>query len=149
MLSKKDETILELLKKNAKFSSREISDKTGIPITTVHNRVKKMEKDGIIRSYSVVLDKKKLGKPVSAFVHVTVTYNKPDGTKISQEEVAAKISRFPEVEECSIVTGATDIIVKVSTKDVDDLHNFVINKLREIDGVQNTMTLIVLKDAAA
>lgn len=148
MLSQKDSIILDLLQKNAKYSSREISDKTGIPITTVHNRIKRMEKEGIIKKYSAVPDKKKLGKLISAYIHVAVTYMKADGTRVSQEDVARTILRMPEVEECVIITGTTDIILKVSTKDVDELNDFVINRLREIDGVQSTVTSIVLKDAA-
>ncbi len=145
MISKKDELILGFLQKNSHYSSREISNKTGIPITTVHNRIKRMEKEGVIKAYSVVLDKEKIGKPISAYVHITVTYNKPDGTKLSQEELASNICKMPEVEECAIVTGSTDIIVKASAASVNELHNFVINRLREIDGVQNTLTSIVLK----
>lgn len=146
MINKKDELILSLLQKNSKYSSREISGKTGIPITTVHNRIKRMEKEGMIKSYSVTLDKEKLGRPISAYVHITVTYNKSDGTKLSQEEIAGNICKMPEVEECAIVTGTTDIIIRVSATSVNDLHNFVINRLREIDGVQNTLTSIVLKN---
>lgn len=146
MLSQKDEIILSLLQKNSKYTSREISGKTGIPITTVHNRIKRMEKEGVIKTYTAVLDNKKLGKLVSAYVHITVTYTKPDGTKLSQEEIARNICKMPEVEECSIVTGTTDIIIKVNTNDVDALHEFVINRLREIDGVQSTITSIVLKN---
>lgn len=145
MLSQKDEIILDLLQRNSKYSSREISEKTGIPITTVHNRIKMMEREGVIKTYSVVVDKKKVGKPLSAYVLIKIAYTTPDGTKLSSEEIGSRISTMPEVEECALVTGTTDIIAKVSTKDIDTLHNFVIKKLREIDGIQSTVTSIVLK----
>ena len=79
MLTKKDEIILSLLKENSKFSSREMSDKTGIPITTIHNRIKRLEEEGIIRQYTAVLDSKKLGKTIQAFIQITVTYTTPSG----------------------------------------------------------------------
>lgn len=146
MLTKKDEIILGLLKENCKLSSREMSDRTGIPITTIHNRIKKMEQEGIIRGYTSVLNNKKLGKIIQAFIQINVTYTTPSGKHVSQEELAKKIYQMPEVEECYIMTGGTDILIKASVKDVDDLNNFVINRLRDVEGVQNTLTAIVLND---
>lgn len=146
MLTKKDEIILSLLKENCKMSTREMSDRTGVPITTIHNRMKKMEQDGIIRSYTTVLNQKKLGMTIQAFIQITVTYSTPAGKHVSQEDLAKRIYQMPEVEECYIMTGGTDILIKVSVKDVDELNNFVINKLRDTEGVQNTMTAIVLND---
>ncbi len=146
MLTKKDEIILGFLKENCKISSREISEKTSIPITTIHNRIKKMEDEGIIRHYTAMLDNKKLGKSIQAFVQVNVMYVTPSGRHVSQEELAGKIYQMPEVDECYIMTGGTDILVKVSVKDVDELNVFVIDKLRDLEGVQNTTTSIVLND---
>lgn len=146
MLTKKDEIILSLLKENCKISTREMSDRTGIPITTIHNRIKKMEMDNIIRSYTTVLNQKKLGRTIQAFIQITVMYTTPSGKHVSQEDLAKRIYQMPEVEECYIMTGGTDILIKASVKDVDELNNFVINKLRDTEGVQNTMTAIVLND---
>lgn len=148
MLSEKDMIILGILKRNCKLTTREISEKTGMPITTVHNRIKKMEKDGIIRGYTTVVDNKKLGKSMKAFIQITVTYSTSAGERVSQEELAKKIYVLPEVEECYIMTGTTDILISVSVSDVDELNNFVINKLRNLEGVQNTLTAIVLSDAS-
>lgn len=140
----KDLKILNLLKVDAKLTSQQIFRKTLIPVTTVHNRIKKLERMGIIKGYTILLDHKKLGKGIMAFILMTVTYLLPSGKKISQTELAKAISRLPEVEETHIVTGGTDIIIKVRVKDMDDLNNFVINKLRSLDGVENTQTIITL-----
>ena len=61
-MTKKDHVILDLLKHDAKLSTREMSEKTGISMTTVHNRIKKLEREGVIRGYMAVIDKKKLKK---------------------------------------------------------------------------------------
>ena len=74
MLDKKDLAILEILKHNSNLSTQNIAKKTNIPITTVHNRIKKLEKEGIIKEYSVVLDNKKIGKPIAAYILITVDY---------------------------------------------------------------------------
>lgn len=143
-LDAKDLKILELLRHDAKMTFQQISRKTQIPVTTVHNRIKRMEASGVIKGYTVQLDHKKLGKNITAFVLITVTYLLPGGRKISQLDLARAIMALPAVEETHIVTGGTDIITKVRVKDMDELNKFVIDDLRRLDGVENTQTIIVL-----
>jgi DNA-binding Lrp family transcriptional regulator len=143
-MDEKDKKILKLLKENAKLTTYQIFKRTGIPPTTVHNRIKKMEKDGVIKNYTVVLDHKKIGKPILAFVAVNVVYTLPGGKKIRQEDVAQKIKSMEGVDEVVIVAGVTDMLVKVRVKDIDELNDFVIRKLRSIDGVDKTETMVAL-----
>ena len=143
-MDQKDMKILELLQTNAKLTSQQISKKTLIPITTIHNRIKKMEKNGIIKGYTIKLNHKKLGKGVLAFVLITVIYVLPDGRRISQPELAKTIAALPAVEETHIVTGGADIIIKVRVEDVEELNRFIINELRNLEGVENTQTIITL-----
>ena len=145
---KKDIDILNLLNKDAKLTSLQISKKTGIPATTIHNRIKKMEANGIILRYSIVTDTKKLGMKIKAYIMVCVEYMTPAGRKISQTELAQEIKEYPLVDEVSIITGGTDILVKVHSKDIDELNDFIINKLRSIDGVAKTDTMVVLSEVS-
>ena len=144
-LDKKDLKIIEILKQNSKQTTSQISKKFNIPITTVHNRIKKLEKLGIIKNYTVVLDYKKLDKGILSYVLVSVMYTLPNGKKVSQEEIAKNLKNLG-AEEVSIVTGGTDIIVKVRVKDVEELNDFIIKRLRDIEGVDKTQTLIVLNN---
>ncbi len=146
MITKKDASILEILKKNADMSSREISEKTGIPVTTVHNRIMKMKKDGVIKNYTVNLDDKKIGKNIGAIIGITINYTPINGERISQESIAKALFNMYEVEETYILTGSTDIVIKVAVSDVDELNNLVINRLRNIAGIMNTQTAIILKE---
>ena len=143
-LDDKDYLILKELKEKAKSSTQQISKKTRIPITTVHNRIRKLESEGIIKGYTTVLDNKLLGD-IIALVLITVMYHLPNGKVIDQEELALKIKINENVEEVDIITGATDLIVRVRTKTVDELNNFVIKYLRNIPGIERTQTLVVLK----
>jgi len=145
MLNDKDKKILDVLKHNAKLSIQQIAKKTLIPITTVHNRIKKLEKEGIIKGYTVILDNKKLGKNITAFILINVVYNLPN-KKIKQEELAKEIKKFGVVEEINILAGGADIIAKVRTKDIEELNEFVIRRLRSIDGIDKTQTMIVLEE---
>lgn len=142
-LDKKDLKIIEILKENSNQTTSQISKKFNIPITTVHNRIKKLEKLGVIKNYTVVLDYKKLDKGILSYILVSVMYTLPNGKKVAQEDIAREIKKIG-AEEVSIVTGGTDLIIKVRVKDVDELNDFVIKKLRSIDGVDKTQTLIVL-----
>jgi len=143
-LDEKDMKILDILKSNAKLTTHKISKKLAIPITTVHNRIKKLEKLGIIKKYTVELDYKKLDMGLLAYITVTVTYTAPSGKRLHQEDIAKHIKKLRGVEEVDIVAGITDILVKVRLKDIDELNDFVIRKLREIEGVDKTQTLVVM-----
>lgn len=144
MLDEKDLRIIEVLKQNSKLTTQQIAKKVNIPITTIHNRIKNLERLGVIKGYSVVLDYKMLGRPILGYVLVTAVSALPTGKKLFQEDVAKEIRKLHGVEEVCIVTGGTDILVKVRVKDVDELNDFLIKKLRRIDGVDKTQTMIVL-----
>jgi len=145
-LDDKDLKILELLRDNARMTTSEMFKKLGMPQTTIHNRIKRMKKSGIIKRFTIDLDRKKIGKSLVAYILCTVSYRTSQGQKISQYEVAKMIQVLPEVEDVSIVTGDIDMIVKVALRDVDELNDFVIYKLRDIDGIEKTVTSVVLSE---
>lgn len=143
-MDEKDWKILEMLENNAKLSNSQIAKKTTIPITTVHNRIKRMESEGIIKQYTIKLDYEKINKPILAIILIEVNYNTAGKNKISQSEVAKAIKKIG-AQTVDIVTGGTDIVIKMRTKSVQELNEFITNKLRNIEGVDKTQTLIVLE----
>ena len=96
--------------------------------------------------HNLKLDYKKIGKPITAYMLLTVTYTLPDGKKLRQEDIAKTIKKLEEVEEVNIMTGITDILIKVRIKDIDQLNTFVIDKLRNIEGIDKTQTMLVLSE---
>lgn len=140
----KDEKILGILKENAKLSTQEISKKTLIPITTVHNRIKKLEREGIINGYTINLNHAKVGKALTAYILVAVEYNLLKQAKITQEELGKKLMAYDAVEEVAMVTGSVDMVLKIRSKDMKELDSFVTGTLRELAGVGPTQTLMVL-----
>jgi|TARA_Y100000310_G_scaffold91835_2_gene89371 DNA-binding Lrp family transcriptional regulator len=145
-MDEKDERILDVLKENSKLSTQQISKKTFIPITTVHHRIKKLEKDGVIKKYTVVLDNKKIDKAISAYVLINVDYKLLKQIKKTQYELAKKLKLNPAIEEVSVITGETDTIIKVWVKDIDELNKLIEGYLRNLDGVDRTRTLVVLSE---
>ena len=146
-MDKKDEQIIEILKENSKLSTQQISKKTSIPITTVHNRIKKLEKEGVIKRYTLELDNKKLGKDIAAYINIVVDYRLLKEKNLSQHELARKLKQHEFVEEAAMITGGTDLIIKVRVKNVDQLDNFVTKYLRNIEGVEKTQTMVILNEA--
>jgi DNA-binding Lrp family transcriptional regulator len=144
MINKKDVKILDILKRNAKLTNEEISKKTGIPTTTIHNRIKRLERLGVIKNYTVVLDNKKLGKEISAYILITVDYKFLKKRGISQHDLARNLKKYDFVEEVSMITGVSDIIIKTSVENIDQLDELVTKELRNIDGIEKTQTMIVL-----
>ncbi|MFH1664218.1 MAG: Lrp/AsnC family transcriptional regulator [archaeon] len=140
----KSEQILEFLKKNSRLSLREIAKKAGIPLTTAHNRIKKMQKEGIIKNYSVEIDYSKLGFSLCAYILALVNYNVKHS--VSQQEIAKKILHLGFVETVDIITGEFDLLIKVRTKNVQQLNKFITKELRNIEGIDKTTTMIVLEE---
>lgn len=143
-MDEKDERILDVLKENSKLSTQQISKKTSIPITTVHHRIKKLVGEGIIKRYTIDLDYKKIGKPISAYVLTNVDYKMLKQMKKTQQDIAKKLKLHQAIEEVSMITGITDIIIKTRVKDINELNNLIDRYIRNLDGVDRTQTLIVL-----
>lgn len=142
-IDKNDQKIIELLKENSKRPTQNIAQHTGLPLTTVHNRIKRLEQLGIIKGYTALVDDAQLGKGLTAYVLITVSSRTPAGIRVSQEDIAREIKGMG-AERVSIVTGGTDIVAVVHAQDILSLNEFIIKKLRNIDGVDKTQTMIVL-----
>ena len=145
-MDKKDEKIIRVLQENSRLSSQQISRKTLIPVTTVHHRIKKMEKEGIILKYTVKLDHKKIGKALAAYVLFVPDYNYLRDKKIQQESLVANLRKHQWVEEAAMITGFKDCVLKVRVRDIDELNEFVVRYLQNAHGISQTETLVVLKE---
>lgn len=143
-LDEKDVKILKLLQKNCKMTAKEIAKKIGSPITTVYAKIKRMEELGIIKQYKAILDSKKLDKGTTAFILASFAY-RPGGREkpLSQRDVARQIAALPEIQEVHIITGGWDILIKVKADHVDTLGKLIMDKLRMVEGVENTLSCIV------
>jgi len=145
-IDQKDLKIIELLKENSKLSTYDIAKKTLMPVTTIHNRIKKLEKEKVIEGYTVKLDYKKLGKIISAYILVKFDINSMLTKKMSYEDLAREIKKTGIVEDLVYTTGQRDIIIKVRTADMEEINNYLLEHLRKIPGVMTSDTYIVLQE---
>ena len=143
-LDQTDLRVMDMLNIDAKASTRTIAKKLNIPITTIHNRIKKLEQEKVIKKYTPVYDYKKLGKYIYALVLIKTKYEFIEGKNKNQEDIAREIKALPGVEEVCSVTGIIDLIVRVRQDTIDQLNDFLIDKLRKVPGVAETQTMIVL-----
>ncbi len=145
-LDEKDEKIIQILKEHSDYTTRQIAQKLLLPITTIHNRIKKLKKEKIIKKFTIELDNKKIAKLFSAIILVSVDYEALRELKKDQHKLAKEISYLKDVESVDIVTGGTDIVVKVRLKDVEEYDNFLLKKFQNIPGVDKTQSLVVIHE---
>lgn len=139
-----DIRILRIIQDNCRLSAREISGLTGIRVTTVFAKIKRMERSGFIKAYRAVLDGGKLDVGTTAFIFVSFSL-KGENKVQSQRKVARMIAGFSEVQEVHIISGEWDILAKVKARDVDSVGKFVVDKLRLIGGIEKTLTSFVFE----
>ena len=144
LIDKNDLKILEILKEDSSLSTHKISKKTLIPVTTVNNRIKKLRKDGIIKKYTVEIDKIKLGFNLSAyiFINLSLTELKEEGMKV--EDLIRIIRKNHLIESVEHVSGSIDIVLKMNVRSIEELNDYVVNTLSSYKGIEKTNTLFVL-----
>jgi DNA-binding Lrp family transcriptional regulator len=143
-LDDKDLKILELLGDHSEYTNRQIAKKVALPITTVHNRVKKLRKEGIIKRYTVELDYSKVDKNFVAYVLVSADLELLKHKHKSQYDLISDIKKFYFVERVDIVTGGTDLVVIMRVKDVQEFDQCLLTKLQMVEGIDKTQSLIVI-----
>lgn len=139
MLDEKDRLILRELREDSKKTTKTIAERTGIPRTTVHDRINKMEHSGVIRRFTVIPNYEMIGEPTTAFVFVS--YNHTTGA--SQRDLAAELSRLEGVYEVHMISGDWDLLAKVRGANVEQIGRLVTERLRELPGVGKTVTCTV------
>ena len=145
VLDDKDKKIIEALRRNARSSTQEISKITQIPITTVHNRLKRLEESGAILQYTTIVDEKLLGNEVIALIMVQASGILPNMTRISQSDLAKRIKAIKEVTEVNSVIGSADLAVRAVCRSIDHLNDHILHAIKNMGGVEKVHTLIVLK----
>ena len=134
--------LLHLLKQNARLSNEELAAMLGTTPAEVAAQIKKLEDDGIIKGYSVVLNDELANKDtVTAFIELKVTPKRDCGF----EDLAKTVMMYDEVESVSLMSGAYDLAVTVTGSSLKVIALFVAQRLSTIDGVLSTATHFVPK----
>jgi len=135
-IDKKDQMILNKLKKNSRNSTKNIAKNIQIPRVTVHDRIQKLKEKGIIKKFSTSIDYKKIGLSTEVFIFVSFLPN----TDISQRELAKRISKIKSISEVHIISGEYDLLIKARGESLEKIGKLVVDKLRKLKGVGRTLT---------
>lgn len=133
-----DRHILAVLQENCKLPLAKIGERVGLSAPSVNERIRKLEESGVIRGYTAVLDARKLGKDITAFIGVFIEHPRLIG-KFERE-----LNRLEAVQECHHVTGQHTILLKLKADNTSKLEE-LIKEIRSIEGVARTETSVVLR----
>lgn len=134
-----DLKILDILQGDAKVPISKLAKQVGLSPPSVHERIAKLEARGFIAEYTTILDAKKLGKSLTAFIGITL-----DRTCCKDEDVINTLKMVPEVQEVHRIAGEEDLLLKVKTEDTSTLERMLTKEVTQIEGVAKTRTMIAL-----
>lgn len=137
-----DKKILDILQDDAKISNREIGEKLHLSRTPIFDRIKKLERKGIIRKYITLLNPKKIGKGLTVLCFVSLKHHSPEFTASFKKQ----IDKNPKVFECFHIAGDHDFFLKIMVKDIDEYYKFVTTELAIIENIAKVQTSFVLKE---
>jgi Lrp/AsnC family transcriptional regulator, leucine-responsive regulatory protein len=139
-LDEKDKAILRYLQTNAKATVREIATNVHLSTTPVHERIKRMEDEGVILQYATILNHSRINKGLMAICYISMKeHNKKSGGKFIKT-----IQEMPEVIEFYIISGEFDFMLKVVSENMDGYYNFHVNKLGQVENIAKVQSTFIM-----
>ena len=135
-----DKKILELVQNDSKKTTKELSIKLNLSVTAVYERIRKLEREGIIDKYVAIVNKSKVEKGFLVFCHLKLIQHSREYIQIFEKEVA----QLSEVVECYHVSGDYDYILKIVVKDMEAYRQFLINKLTSLSHIGSTHSTFMI-----
>ena len=136
-----DQKILSFLVKNARMPYLEIARECGVSGAAIHQRVKRLENNGVITGSRLLVKPQALGLNVCAFISVSLSESN------KYPEVVEAIKHVPEIVECHFVTGRAALLLKVYCLDNDHLMEILLSTIQKIKYIQSMETMISLDQA--
>ncbi|MDX1614582.1 MAG: Lrp/AsnC family transcriptional regulator [Candidatus Promineifilaceae bacterium] len=143
MLDPIDRQLLTLLQQDARLSNAELGQRVGLTASSVYQRVKKLQQQGIIKGYIAAVDPVALGKPITAFIRLTVGASADQPYAAAKEAFVRGCLAEPDILECHGVAGEDCYVLKVRVADPLQLES-LLDRLRSKAMIDNTVSSIVL-----
>ncbi len=141
-LDQTDKKLLHLLQNDSKKTTKELSAKLNLSVTAVYERIKKLEREGIIDKYVVLLNRKKIDKGFVVFCHLKLIQH----TKEFLTKFESQVIKLSEVLECHHVSGDYDYILKIVVKDMEEYREFLVTKLTTLDHIGSTHSTFMISE---
>ena len=126
-----DKRLLGLLQQDTKKTTKELSLKLNLSVTAVYERIKKLEREGIIQKYVALLDRNTIQKGFVVFCHLKLIQHSKEFLTTFEQEVV----KLEEVLECFHVSGDYDYILKIHVKDMEEYREFMVTKLTTLQHI--------------
>jgi DNA-binding Lrp family transcriptional regulator len=136
-----DVRLLEALQRDCRIKSADLAEKVGLSLSPCYRRIRLLEEAGVIKGYVALVDPKKGGFPIDAYVSVAIDKRKASAMDAFAREVVV----FEEVVSCSVMTGSFDYLLHVVSADIAGIDRFVTAKLTRLPGVSDINTAIPLR----
>lgn len=141
-LDRTDRRILRQMQANGRISNLELAEAVDLSPTPCSRRVKRLAESGLIERHVTLLNQSLLGLKLTAIVGITLDRHTPDRF----DNFETRVSEFPEVIECNVVTGqSADYLLRVVVPDMESYEEFLLGRLTRIDGVTGVHSSFVLR----
>ena len=137
-----DKKILDFLQKNAKLTAKEMASKLSLSQTPIYERVKKLEKIGVIKSYVAILDGEVINKSFMVFMNITIKEHNYEYRKKFIEDILA----LNDVSELYHTSGTFDFLAKVRFANINEYRDFLVNQIATVDNISDIDSQIVLEE---
>lgn len=137
-----DKKLLELLQRDSKQTNKELSGKLNLSVTAVYERIKKLERESVIKKYVVLVNKEKVNKSFVVFCQIKLVQHSQEYVVKFEREVA----KLNEVMECYHISGDYDYLLKVMVKDMVAFREFIVNRLTKIDHIGSTHSTFMINE---
>lgn len=135
-----DKKLVTLLQEDSKKTTKELSLKLNLSVTAVYERIKKLEREGIIAKYVALLDKNKINKGFVVFCNVKLIQHNVDNVTTFENEVV----KLTEVLECYHVSGDYDYVLKIYVKGMEEYRHFMLTKLTTLQHIGSTHSVFMI-----
>jgi len=135
--------IVELLQTDGRMTNAALAEAVGLTATPMLQRIRKLEQAGVIQRYTAVVDAAKVGRPVVAFIHITLK----DHRMQNHSKLVSIAGALPQVLECHHIAGAEDFLLKVAVSDIQELEHLILHELSASGAVGRINTTLVLSSS--
>ena len=137
-----DRRILTVLQKEGRITNADLSERVNLSASACHRRVQRLEEEGFIAKYVALLDTRRIGKPTTVFVEITLQGQADELLDAFEREVA----RVPDILECHLMAGQADYLLKIMAEDTEDFARIHRQRLSRLPGVRQMQSSFALRE---
>lgn len=137
-----DKKLLILLQKDSKKTTKELSLTLNLSVTAVYERIKKLEREGIIKNYVALINRSKVDKSFIVFCHIKLIQH----TREFLTKFESQVVKLSEILECHHVSGDYDYILKIAVRDMEEYREFLVTKLTTLEHIGSTHSTFMISE---